>query len=120
MRDPTRGGLAATLNELAQSAKVGMCLDESSIPIQPAVAATSELLGLDPLYIANEGKLVAFCPAEQAEQLLGIMRVHPKGQDAAIIGEVVEDSCQFVQLHTAFGGKRLVDWRYADPLPRIC
>ncbi len=120
MRDPTRGGLAATLNELSQSAHIGMLLDEVHIPVKPSVAATSELLGLDPMYIANEGKLVAVCPADQAELLLTQMRLHPKGLDAAIIGEVIEDSNNFIQLRTAFGGKRVVDWRYADPLPRIC
>jgi hydrogenase expression/formation protein HypE len=120
MRDPTRGGLAATLNELSQSAKLSMHLLEECIPVHPAVAACSELLGLDPLYIANEGKLVAICPPEQASQLLATMRAHPKGKDAAIIGEVVKEKQAFVQLKTGFGGKRLVDWRYADPLPRIC
>ncbi len=120
MRDPTRGGVAAALNELAQSAGVGMRLEESRIPVKDAVSATSEILGLDPLYIANEGKLLAFCPPEQADKLLACMRNHPKGHDAAIIGEVVKDKQCFVQLNTCFGSSRLVDWRYADPLPRIC
>jgi len=120
MRDPTRGGLAATLNELSQIAKTGMLLDEAQIPVKAAVTATSEILGLDPMYIANEGKLIAICPPDQAESLLASMQSHPKGQDAAIIGEVIEDEHQFVQLKTEFGGKRIIDWRYADPLPRIC
>ena len=84
------------------------------------VSATCELLGLDPLYIANEGKLVAFCPSEKAEALLDLMRKHPKGLEASIIGSVVVDENNFVQMKTCFGGLRLVDWRYGDPLPRIC
>jgi len=120
MRDPTRGGLAASLNELAQSAGIGMLLDESQIPVKASVAATAELLGLDPLYIANEGKLIAICPVDKAQQLLAVMRAHPKGSEAAIIGEVIEDKNQFIQMKTEFGGKRIVDWRYSDPLPRIC
>lgn len=120
MRDPTRGGAGATLNELAQSANIGMILDEAHIPVKESVSAIAELLGLDPLYIANEGKLIAICPPEQAERLCAVMRAHPKGKDSAIIGEVIEDKHRFVQLKTGFGGKRIIDWRYADPLPRIC
>jgi len=120
MRDPTRGGLAATLNELAQQARVGMQIQESAIPVKPAVAATAELLGLDPLYIANEGKLVAICPADKADRLLEVMRQHPQGTESAIIGDVVATEQVCVQLKTRFGGVRLVDWRYGDPLPRIC
>jgi len=120
MRDPTRGGLAATLNEICQSTQLSMQLYEKDIPVKPTVAATSELLGLDPMYIANEGKLIAFCPASQAELLLTTLRAHPKGKDAAIIGEVTQEAHAFVQLKTEFGGQRIVDWRYSDPLPRIC
>ncbi|WP_286237648.1 hydrogenase expression/formation protein HypE [Neptuniibacter halophilus] len=120
LRDPTRGGLAATLNEIAQQAAVGMQIYEQQIPVKAEVAAACEFLGLDPLYVANEGKLVAFCPAEQAEPLLAVMRAHPKGADAAIIGEVVEDSLGFVQMQTAFGGNRMVDWINGEQLPRIC
>ncbi|WP_417227911.1 hydrogenase expression/formation protein HypE [Amphritea sp.] len=120
MRDPTRGGLAATLNEIAQSSGVGVSIAEANIPIKPQVSAACEFLGLDPLYVANEGKLVAFCPAGKAEQLLAIMRQHPQGAEAAIIGEVTADPLKFVQMETVFGGKRMVDWISAEQLPRIC
>ncbi|MCF6217649.1 MAG: hydrogenase expression/formation protein HypE [Gammaproteobacteria bacterium] len=120
LRDPTRGGLATTLNELATQSQVGIRLEERAIPIQPAVSAACELLGLDPLYIANEGKLIAICPAKEAAQLLAVMRAHPLGQQAAIIGNVVEDPHSFVQMETAFGGSRIVDWLASEQLPRIC
>ncbi|WP_432474338.1 hydrogenase expression/formation protein HypE [Amphritea sp. HPY] len=120
MRDPTRGGLSATLNEIAQQAEVGIQIREAEIPVRPQVQAACEFLGLDPLYVANEGKLVAFCPAEKAEQLLAVMRAHPQGADAAIIGEVHDDPFHFVQMETAFGGTRMVDWINGEQLPRIC
>ncbi|MBK1630875.1 hydrogenase expression/formation protein HypE [Thiohalocapsa halophila] len=120
LRDPTRGGLASTLNELAQQSGVGMQIREPTIPVRPEVAAACELLGLDALNVANEGKLVAICPADQAETLLAAMRGHPKGMDAAIIGEVFEDPHHFVQMETAFGGNRIVDWLAGEQLPRIC
>lgn len=125
MRDPTRGGLAAILNEMAQVSGLGMQLEERAIPVKPEVSACAELLGLDPLYIANEGKLIAICPEHQANALLAVMRAHPKGKDSAIIGEIVAGEIAagqppLVELITGFGGKRIVDWRYADPLPRIC
>ena len=120
MRDPTRGGLAAVLHEFCQNRSIGIELDESSIPVKPTVAATAELLGLDPLHIANEGKLIAICPPQDAERLVRKMRQHTKGRDSAIIGEVHQDENELVQLNTQFGGKRLVEWRYADQLPRIC
>ncbi len=120
LRDPTRGGLSATLNEIAQQAQVGMQIYETEIPVKPQVKAACEFLGLDPLFVANEGKLVAFCPPEKAEQLLAVMRAHPKGHDATIIGEVMEDELQFVQMKTAFGGSRMVDWINGEQLPRIC
>ncbi|MCW8883923.1 MAG: hydrogenase expression/formation protein HypE [Motiliproteus sp.] len=120
LRDPTRGGLSATLNEIAQQASAGMQIYEEQIPVREQVKAACEFLGLDPLYVANEGKLVAFCPADKAEQLLAVMKTHPKGQDAAIIGEVVEDDLGFVQMETAFGGNRMVDWINGEQLPRIC
>lgn len=120
MRDPTRGGLAATLNEIAQSSGVGVTIYEANIPVRPQVSAACEFLGLDPLYVANEGKLVAFCPADKAEQLLAVMRKHSKGQEAAIIGEVTADPLKFVQMETVFGGRRMVDWISAEQLPRIC
>jgi len=120
LRDPTRGGLAATLNEIAGQSGVGMMLDEKSIPVKQVVAAACEFLGLDPLYVANEGKLIAICAAADAERLLAAMRAHPLGGQAARIGEVVHDDHHFVQLVTAFGGRRIVDWLAGDQLPRIC
>uniref|UniRef100_Q07S86 Hydrogenase expression/formation protein HypE n=1 Tax=Rhodopseudomonas palustris (strain BisA53) TaxID=316055 RepID=Q07S86_RHOP5 len=120
MRDPTRGGLAATLNELAQQSDVGFRIEEESVPVRPEVAAACELLGLDPLYVANEGKLVAIVAPEAADRLLAAMRAHPLGRDAAIIGEVTEDDHHFVQMTTGFGGGRIVDWLSGEQLPRIC
>lgn len=120
LRDPTRGGLATALNELAQQSGVGMRLDEAAIPLLPEVASACELLGLDPLYVANEGKLIAICPGERADELLAAMRSHPLGADAAIIGEVVEDAQRFVQMRTSLGGERIVDWLAGEQLPRIC
>jgi len=120
LRDPTRGGLAATLNEIASQSQVGMRLNEDSIPLRPEVDAACELLGLDPLYVANEGKLVAICPAEKAAQLLAVMQGHAQGGDAAIIGEVIADDLGFVTMETGFGGTRIVDWLAGEQLPRIC
>ncbi|WP_020564368.1 hydrogenase expression/formation protein HypE [Methylosarcina fibrata] len=120
LRDPTRGGLATTLNELARQSGVGMMIREDAIPVKPSVKAACELLGLDPLYIANEGKLVCLCPPEQAEALLAVMRRHPLGREAAIIGEVVADPDGLVRMATGFGGHRVVDWLAGEQLPRIC
>ncbi|MDF1930107.1 hydrogenase expression/formation protein HypE [Legionella pneumophila] len=120
LRDPTRGGLATTLNELALQSKVGFVIDESKIPIRTEVASACELLGLDPLYVANEGKLIAICPPEKAERLLTAMKAHPLGLHAEIIGEVIEDHRCFVQLKTKLGGLRIVDWLAGEQLPRIC
>ena len=120
LRDPTRGGLAATLNEIAGQSGVGMMLQESAIPVKPVVAAACELLGLDPLNVANEGKLIAICARADAPKLLAAMRAHPLGRDAALIGELTADAHHFVQLSTAFGGRRIVDWLASDQLPRIC
>jgi len=120
LRDPTRGGLATTLNELASQSGVGMVIREDAIPVKPSVKAACELLGLDPLYIANEGKLVCICPPEQAEALLAVMRRHPLGREAAIIGEVVADPDGLVRMATGFGGHRIVDWLAGEQLPRIC
>ncbi len=93
---------------------------EAAIPVREQVKAACEFLGLDPLYVANEGKLVAFCPADKADALLAVMKAHPKGTDAAIVGEVVEDDFCFVQMETVFGGNRMVDWINGEQLPRIC
>ena len=120
LRDPTRGGLGTTLNELAQQSGVGLRIREEAIPIKPDVAAACELLGIDPLYVANEGKLVALCPAAEAEALLAVMRAHPLGRDAAIVGKAVADEHAFVQMETGFGGQRMVDWPAGEQLPRIC
>jgi hydrogenase expression/formation protein HypE len=120
LRDPTRGGLGTTLNEIARQSGVGMLLDEAAIPMRPQVEAACELLGLDPLYIANEGKLVAVVDAAHAEAALAALRRHPLGAQAARIGAVQEDPQRFVQMATRFGGRRVVDWLSGEPLPRIC
>jgi hydrogenase expression/formation protein HypE len=120
MRDPTRGGLAATLNELAQQSKVGFRIDEEALLVKPEVAAACELLGLDPLYVANEGKLVAVVAPDAANAVLAAMWAHPLGREAAVIGKVVADDHRFVQATTSFGGGRIVDWLSGEQLPRIC
>jgi hydrogenase expression/formation protein HypE len=120
LRDPTRGGLAATLNEIADQSGVGIKLWETAIPVKPPVAAVCELLGLDPLYVANEGKLVAICPPEDVDRLLAVMRAHPLGAAAALIGTVREDAHHFVTMETRLGGQRMVDWLSGEQLPRIC
>lgn len=120
LRDPTRGGLATTLNEIAGQSGVGMMLFESAIPVRGEVRAACEFLGLDPLYVANEGKLVAICRQADAVPLIAAMRAHPQGKDAAIIGKVMADDHHFVQMETAFGGRRIVDWLTGEQLPRIC
>lgn len=97
-----------------------MAIREVDIPLKPAVRGACELLGLDPLTVANEGKLVAICPPERAEALLEAMRAHPLGRDAAIIGRVVQDSDRFVQMETLLGGRRIIDWLAGEQLPRIC
>jgi len=120
LRDPTRGGLATTLNEIAQQSQCGFLIEESSIPVRPEVAAACELLGLDPLYVANEGKLVAVVEANATDTLLTVMRAHPLGREASIIGRVTADDQSFVQMTTSFGGGRIVDWLAGEQLPRIC
>jgi len=120
LRDPTRGGLATTLNEIARQSGVGMMLREEAIPVRQEVEAACELLGLDPLYVANEGKLIAIVAAADADRVLAAMRAHPLGRDAARIGQVVEDPNHFVSMDTVFGGRRMVDWLVGEQLPRIC
>ncbi|RLJ61641.1 hydrogenase expression/formation protein HypE [Sulfurisoma sediminicola] len=120
LRDPTRGGLATTINEIARQSGVGVMLDEAAIPVNGEVAAACEFLGLDPLYVANEGKLVAIVAAADADTVLAAMRAHPQGSRAALIGEVVADDHHFVQMTTGLGGRRIVDWLTGDQLPRIC
>ncbi len=120
LRDPTRGGLATTLNEIAQQSGVGMMLQENAIAVLPEVAAACEMLGLDPLYIANEGKLVAIVAPEWSEAALAALRADPLGARAARIGVVCADAQGFVQMTTGLGGRRVVDWLSGEPLPRIC
>ena len=120
MRDPTRGGLATTLNEIAGQSRAGMRLREAAIPVTETVQSACELLGLDPLYVANEGKLVAVVAADAAGTLLAALRGHPLGRSASLIGTVVEDEQAQVILETAVGGTRIVDILSGDPLPRIC
>jgi hydrogenase expression/formation protein HypE len=120
LRDPTRGGLATTLNEIARQSGIGMQLQEAAIPVAPQVEAACELLGLDPLNIANEGKLVAIVAPEAADAALAALRAHPLGARAACIGEITADPNRFVQMQTRFGGRRVVDWLTGEPLPRIC
>jgi hydrogenase expression/formation protein HypE len=120
MRDATRGGLATVLNEIALSAEVGIVLEESRVPVRPEVVGAGEILGIDPLYVANEGKLVAFVAPETADAALAAMRSMPSGAEAAIIGEVREEPPGRVLGRTAFGGHRLIDMLVGDPLPRIC
>jgi hydrogenase expression/formation protein HypE len=121
LRDPTRGGLATTLNELThQVGSLGVRLRESEIPIKREVHAACELLGIDPLYAANEGKLLVMCPPRDAPTVLAAMKEHPLGRDAAIVGAVVDDPEALVQIDTAFGGARILDWLAGEQLPRIC
>ncbi len=120
LRDPTRGGLATTLNEIAQQSSVGMKLFEDDIPVRKEVSAACELLGLDVLYVANEGKLITICPAEYADLLLQTMHKHELGKHAAKIGSVLEDDMGFITMETGFGGNRIVDWLAGEQLPRIC
>ena len=120
LRDPTRGGLATTLNEIARQAQVGIELNETSIPVRPAVAAACELLGFDPLYIANEGKLVVIAGEQDAERVLEAMRGAPYGQDAVLIGQVQAAPQGRVLLKTAIGSRRVVDVLSGEMLPRIC
>jgi hydrogenase expression/formation protein HypE len=120
LRDPTRGGVASALSEIAEQAKVGIHLDESSIPIREEVKGACEILGLDPLYVANEGKLLAIVPPDGTEAVFRAMRDHPLGREAAIVGEVVENHPGFVTMRTRVGGNRVVDMLSGEQLPRIC
>jgi hydrogenase expression/formation protein HypE len=120
LRDATRGGLAAVLNELADASKVGIEFEELKVPLRTEVAAACEMLGLDPLFIANEGKLVAIVPEKDAEGVLAAMRKHPFGKDSAIIGRVVEAHSGMVVARTSIGGSRVVDLPAGELLPRIC
>ncbi|HEX5085469.1 MAG TPA: hydrogenase expression/formation protein HypE [Blastocatellia bacterium] len=120
LRDATRGGLATVLNEFAQSSRAGIRIDETALPARETVRGACEILGLDPLYLANEGKLVAIVPAESADRLVEAMRRHPAGRESAIIGDVLESPAGVVMLNTGFGGGRIVDLLVGEQLPRIC
>lgn len=120
LRDPTRGGVATVLNEIAVRSKVGMHLSETAIPIRETVRGACEILGLDPMYVANEGKLVAIVPPESADAIVDRMRENPHGHDACIIGEVVSDHSGMVLMSTGIGGTRVVDTLFGEQLPRIC
>ncbi len=120
LRDPTRGGVATTLNEIAEQSQKGIMLYESALPVRDEVFAACEFLGFDPLYVANEGKLLAIVPADKADAVLAAMKNTKYGQDAAIIGEVVSDHPGKVVLKTAVGGNRIVDMLVGEQLPRIC
>ena len=120
LRDPTRGGLAATLNEIAHSANVGMMLDEAAIPVKPDVAAACELLGLDPLHVANEGRFVAFVAAKEAERAVDVLRAFPVSAGATQIGAVTEGAAGQVTCSGALGVARIVDMLSGEQLPRIC
>ena len=120
MRDATRGGVATILNEIAKAADVGVLVNEDDIPVRPEVRGAAELLGIDPMYVACEGRLVAVVPGDQADQALAALHTHPLGTRASVIGHVTSDSPGLVYLKTAFGGTRIVDLLVGDPLPRIC
>jgi hydrogenase expression/formation protein HypE len=120
MRDPTRGGLSSALGELVAASQVGVKLTEAAIPIRREVRAACEMLGLDPLYVANEGKLIAVVPPEDAGRVLAAMREHTLGRDAAIIGNVVADHPGMVTMKSLVGGERVVNMLAGEQLPRIC
>lgn len=120
LRDPTRGGVASAVNEIAQSAQVGIRLDESAVPVLEDVRGACEILGLDPLYVANEGKMLAFVARNRAEEALALLRKHPLGRQAAIIGEVVDEHPARVFMKSRIGGLRVVEMLSGEQLPRIC
>ncbi len=120
MRDPTRGGAATTLNEFAAASRVGIKIDDETLPVRPDVMGACEILGIDPLYVANEGKLIAVVPQEAAEAVLAAMREHEHGRDAVIIGEVVSEHAGLVTLLTGLGAERILDMPVGEQLPRIC
>jgi hydrogenase expression/formation protein HypE len=120
IRDATRGGVASVLNELARAAQVAMVVREGDVPVMPAVAGAAEILGIDPMYVANEGKLVAFVAPEAADSALAALRSVPGCELAAEIGEVRTEPPGMVLVETSFGGRRVMDQLVGDPLPRIC
>ncbi len=120
MRDPTRGGVATALNELTGASGKAVVLDERALPVRPEVAGACEILGIDPLYVANEGKLLAVVAAEAADEALALVRAHELGRDAALVGAIRDEPGGLVLLETTVGGSRIVDMLVGDPLPRIC
>ena len=120
VRDATRGGVASVLNELARASGVALVVQEGQVPVHPAVAGASELLGIDPMYVANEGRLVAFVAPDAADSALQALRAVPGCEGAALIGEVRTEPPGMVLVETAFGGRRVMDQLVGDPLPRIC
>jgi hydrogenase expression/formation protein HypE len=120
MRDPTRGGLASTLNEIAAASRVGVVVDERAVPVRPAVAGACELLGLDAMYVANEGKIVAVVPAADADHVLAALRALPRGRDAAVVGAIVDAHPGMVTVRSPIGGERVLPMLAGEQLPRIC
>jgi hydrogenase expression/formation protein HypE len=120
MRDATRGGVGTVANELVKDSPFALILDEDKLPVMPQVLGACDMLGIDPLYVANEGKFVAIVPADEAEVAVSALHEHPQGADAAIVGEIVPEPHGIVALRTSFGGSRIVDMLVGDPLPRIC
>ena len=120
LHDPTRGGVASALNEIAQLSNVSMLIDEATFPVKPAVRSACEFLGIDPLYVANEGKLIVICKDKDVKTILMFMRQHPLGKNSTIIGRVTEDKDHFVYMTTLFEGTRLLQWPSGEQLPRIC
>lgn len=120
LRDPTRGGLTAALQEIATASGVGIEIQEEALPIRPAVAAACEILGLDPLSVANEGKLICIAASHSAEPLLRTLKAHPLGGEAAIIGRILDQHCGQVVARTPFATRRILEPLLGDPLPRIC
>ncbi|MDT5092676.1 MAG: hydrogenase expression/formation protein HypE [Mycobacterium sp.] len=120
MRDATRGGVGTVCNELVKDQPFALILDEASLPVQPQVLGACDMLGIDPLYVANEGKFLAIVPAQEAEAAVSALKAHPQGTDATVVGEIVPEPHGIVALRTSFGGSRIVDMLVGDPLPRIC
>uniref|UniRef100_UPI003B5B641B hydrogenase expression/formation protein HypE n=1 Tax=Candidatus Leptofilum sp. TaxID=3241576 RepID=UPI003B5B641B len=120
LRDPTRGGVASSLNEIAQSSQVGIVLNENKIPVNPAVKAACELLGMDPIFVANEGKLLAIVPENEADKVVAVMRNHALGRETAVIGKVVSEHPGMLVARTGIGGTRVISMQIGEQLPRIC